>query len=103
MPEPGNSLYRAGSEVALTCNAVGGFLPLTYSWNSTCMGECFVLGQSSQIVTTGVLHSRDSGTHVCQVTDYAGHSGSATVNVSVVGKWYCTCKCGKMSSSDIAQ
>ena len=87
VPDPGNSLYRAGTELTLACNAVGGYLPLTYNWNSTCMGECFVMGQSFHTVTTRVLHSRDSGTHVCQVTDYAGHSGSATANVVVVGKW----------------
>lgn len=79
-------VYQAGSSVTLTCQAYGGSLPLTYVWNSTCRGNCFVLEEITQSVTRSALHSRDSGIHTCSVVDYVGHSGFAMIQMTVSGK-----------------
>ena len=78
-------VYQAGSSVTLTCQAYGGSLPLTYVWNSTCDGNCFVLEETTQSVTNSAVHSRDSGSHNCSVTDYVGHSGFAVLQMSISG------------------
>ena len=84
-PVSDGGVYQAGSSVVLTCQANGGALPLTYYWNSTCDGSCFVLGEITQSVESIALHSRDSGIHICSVTDYVGNTGTATIQMTVSG------------------
>ena len=68
----------------------GGILPvvgsLSYSWTSTCIGECFVLGQTASTVTNQALRSVDSGIHTCTITDSVGNYGSANFSFTVTGK-----------------
>lgn len=71
--------------MTLTCQAYGGYPPLTYSWNSTCDETCFVLGEETQSVREDSIHSGDSGIHTCLVTDYVGHSGTAAIQMTVSG------------------
>ena len=78
-------VYQAGSSVTLTCQAYGGYPPLTYNWNSTCDGNCFVLDEGTQSVQDSSLHSGDGGVHTCSVTDYVGCTGSATIQMTVSG------------------
>ena len=56
-----------------------------YYWNSTCDGDCFVLGETTQFVVNSALHSRDSGIHTCSVTDYVGNTGTSTIQITVSG------------------
>ena len=78
--------YQAGSSVTLLCQAMNGHPPLSYAWNSTCpLGVCFVYGEDTQSVSESILHSRDSGTHTCLVTDYIGRTGSASIQMTVTG------------------
>ena len=84
-PLPSNGLYQVGSSVSLVCQAQGGHSPLTYSWNSTCTGLCFVLGETASIIRRNAIHSIDSGNHTCSVTDYTGQAGSATVQITLSG------------------
>ena len=56
---------------------------VTYRWTSTCLGDCFVLNQSTAArVSTLYLKAVDSGTHTCTVTDSVGNQGSASVEIS---------------------
>ena len=84
-PVTETGVYQAGSSVTLTCQAYGGSLPLSYYWNSTCDGNCFTLEEATQSVGESALHSRDSGNHTCSVTDYVGHTGNATTQITVSG------------------
>ena len=45
-----------------------------------------MLGETVGTVTTSALHSVDSGSHTCSVTDYAGRSGNDTVTISITGE-----------------
>lgn len=83
LPESG--AYQAGSSLTLTCQAQGGHAPITYNWNSSCIGLCFVLGETVSTVTKNPLHSIDSGSHTCSVTDYTGRSGNNTAPIAVSG------------------
>ena len=78
--------YRAGSSITLTCRVEGVTDGLTYSWSSTCTHDCFVRGMTTQNVTRHGLHSLDSGTHTCNVSDALGHRGNATIVMNVTGK-----------------
>lgn len=82
---PDSRVYQVGSSLTLMCMAQGGHLPLTYSWNTTCDGDCFTLGKKTDSVGRSALRSIDSGNHTCVVTDYAGQTGSATVEITVSG------------------
>ena len=84
-PVTTTGVYQAGSSVTLTCQAYGGYPPLTYNWNSTCDGNCFVLNEETQSVQDSSLHSGDGGVHTCSVTDYVGCTGSATIQMTVSG------------------
>lgn len=74
-----------GSSLSLICQAQGGHPPLLYNWNSTCDGLCFVLGKMAGSIRKSALHSIDSGNHTCSVTDYAGRTGSATMELTLSG------------------
>ena len=78
--------YRAGSSITLTCRVEGVVDGLTYSWSSTCTHNCFVRGKTTRSVTRHGLHSVDSGTHTCNVTDALGCTGNATIDMNVMGK-----------------
>ena len=78
--------YRAGSSITLTCRVEGVTDGLTYIWSSTCTHNCFVRGMTTQNVTRHGLHSVDSGTHTCNVTDALGCKGNATIVMDVMGK-----------------
>ena len=86
-------VYRAGSSVLLTCQASEGSPPLMYFWNSTCVGSCFALEETTQSVQESALHSGDSGIHTCSVTDYVGHSGTASIQITVSGNKESTSFC----------
>ena len=57
-----------------------------YHWSSTCTHNCFVKGRTTQNVTRNGLYSEDSGTHMCNVTDALGCSGTASIDMNVMGK-----------------
>ena len=81
------SAYTAGSSVTLTCSADPRFGPFLTTWTSTCIGDCFILQQSSQSsVSTIVLHAADSGNHTCTVTDDVGNTGSTSLFMRVSGE-----------------
>ena len=48
--------------------------------------NCFVKGGTTRSVTRHGLHSVDSGTHTCNVTDALGCTGNATIDMNVMGK-----------------
>ena len=80
--------YLAATSLTLTCNLIIGseaVEPFTYQWSSTCSGECFVDGQTTAVIMQSALRSIDSGTHTCTVTDDVGNSGSASIDIAVVG------------------
>jgi len=63
------------------------FEPLSYLWTSTCSGDCFVLAQSTwSSIHKAIIHSTDSGNHSCMVTDDVGNTGSASIEMNVVGE-----------------
>ncbi len=76
--------YRPATSVSLRCDATGTSGIVTYQWNSTCEGDCFVRG-SSQTVGRSYLFSHDAGYHTCVVTDGAGNSGNASTEMNVIG------------------
>lgn len=84
---PDSGTYQIGSSLILTCQAQGGHLPLTYSWNSSCDGLCFILGETTTLVRKSALHSTDSGNHTCSVTDYAGQTGAAAMELTLSGSY----------------
>ena len=86
--QPENGAYQVGSSLTLTCQAQGGHAPITYNWNSTCMGQCFVLEEIVDTITKNALHSIDSGSHTCSAMDYTGRSGNDTVSITVSGWSY---------------
>ena len=80
--------YRAASKVTLTCQVIRG-VGWTFQWSSTCTGpssDCFVPGQTTQAITRGNLRSTDSGNHTCTATRDIGNTGSATIEMNVVGE-----------------
>ena len=82
--------YRVGSSLQLTCGvaADSNVLPvggLTYSWSTTCSGECFVSDQTTSSIGRDVLRAADSGTHTCTITDSIGNYGRASTVVVVTG------------------
>lgn len=81
--------FLAGSSVTLTCNVNGGHLPLMYEWSSTCDRDCFIDSQTTVFVVQNILHSVDTGNHTCLVTDYVGHTGSASIEMVITGM-HCT-------------
>lgn len=85
-PTPEAGAYQAGSSITLTCQVQGGYAPLTYSWNSTCDGVCFALGETTNSISKAALHSVDTGNYTCTVTDYTGRTGSATIQISLSGQ-----------------
>ena len=86
-PLPLGSVYRVASSVTLTCEIddTGTFVPLTYQWTSTCLGDCFVRDQTSPVVSREGLRSIDAGSHTCTVTDDVGNMGSASVEMAITG------------------
>jgi len=84
-PNAIDGVYNAGASLTLSCLVGGGHQPLSYIWNSTCVGECFVNNQTSQSIRTAILQSTDSGVHTCIVTDFVGHRGNASINMTVAG------------------
>ena len=79
--------YHAATSLNISCGTVANmYEPATYAWTSTCTGDCFLLGSTNATVTQPVLHSIDSGSHTCSVTDAVGNTGEATINVNVFGK-----------------
>ena len=84
-PNAVDGVYQAGTSVTLSCLVGEGHLPLSYGWNSTCVGECFVNNQTSQSIRTAILQSTDSGVHTCLVTDFVGHHGYGNFNMTVAG------------------
>ena len=84
---PSGVLHQASSSLNLTCSVQGqSDAQLSYQWTSTCTGNCFVLGSTTQSITQTALHSVDSGTHTCSVTDALGNQGMATIQMTVVGE-----------------
>ena len=83
----GNNNYQAGSSVTLTCSVEGGHLPLTYTWESTCGGDCFINGQTSLSASLSqeILHSIDAGIHGCYVEDFVGHMANTTTEIEITG------------------
>ncbi len=79
--------YRAATSVSLRCDAVGTTGSVSYQWSSTCGSSCFVSG-SSQTVSRDKLWSYDAGQHTCVVTDGAGNTGKANIEMNVVGKYW---------------
>jgi len=77
--------YPPGSALVLNCSVSNPIGPETYLWSSTCMGNCFVQGQTESTIEKNILHSVDSGNHTCTVTDDVGNTGSATYEVHVTG------------------
>lgn len=71
--------------MSLTCQVERGTPPLTYNWNSTCDGLCFVPGKTAQYIEERAIHSKDGGNHTCSVTDYTGHTGNDTIQMIVTG------------------
>jgi len=82
---PNGERYQVGSSLDLMCQALGGYSPFSYSWNSTCTGQCFVFGAITSTIRRNVLHSVDAGAHTCSVTDYIGHTGSDTIQIRLTG------------------
>lgn len=92
--------YRAASQLMLSCQVTGATGTLTYSWSSTCSGDCFFLsamaaGQNISTLDRGdqssqhnnFLRSSDSGVYTCEVTDGgSGAVGRASREVQVVGE-----------------
>ena len=78
----GENEYRAASSILLTCEVEGAEGAVTYSWVTT-LGE----GSEDQI-RESILGSEDTGNHTCMAVDSTGNSGSATIEISVVGKCY---------------
>ena len=85
-PLPGNGEYQVGSSLNLACQIHGGHSPFTFTWNSTCSGLCFVVGETTDSIGKNPLHSIDSGNHTCSVTDYTGRSGDAGVQINLSGQ-----------------
>ena len=82
--------------MTLTCQVEGATTGAeTYLWTSTCSGptsNCFVPGKITQAISRTTLRSSDSGTHTCTVTDpITGLSGTATIEMNVVGEWTIMC------------
>ena len=50
-----------------------------------------MVGQRAQSVAHSILYSKDSGNHTCSVTDYVGHTGSASIAMVVSGEYVCKC------------
>ena len=79
--------YRAASTVTLTCRVIGG--GWTFQWSSTCTSpgsDCFVPGKTTLAISRDTLRSTDSGNHTCTATRGIGITGSATIEMNVVGK-----------------
>ena len=83
-PTHGND-YLPGSTIVLNCSVSNPIGPEVYLWSSTCMGNCFVQGQTESTIEKNILHSVDSGNHTCTITDDVGNTGSATYEVRVTG------------------
>ena len=84
---PTGPKYQAASSGSLICEITGNFFgTATYQWSSTCTGDCFVLGRNTPTVSTGAFRSIDSGAHTCTAVDAVGNSGTATIQMNVVGK-----------------
>ncbi len=75
---------RAATSVSLRCDVVGTNGSVSYEWNSTCGGSCFVRG-SSQTVSRDKLWSYDAGEHTCTVTDEDGLTARATMTMNIIG------------------
>ncbi len=73
------------SSLTLTCGVQGAYLPISYQWNSSCDGACFVSNQTSQSISQIVLRAIDSGTHSCSATDYLGHNGIGSLRINITG------------------
>lgn len=85
---PTGTRFPAASSLSLTCQASLGTGDYTYSWSSDCSGQCFARGATTAIVSTAVLHSRDSGLHTCSITDSHGNTGRSSVSVTVIGEMF---------------
>jgi len=91
--EPNGPTYQAATPVHVMCRVSGDYYtPVTFQWNSTCTGDCFILESDLPTVNRSVLHSADSGMHTCTVIDAVGNTGSASIWMNVVGKCTTPCK-----------
>ena len=77
----GENEYRAASSILLTCEAEDPVGSVGYAWD-TSLGE----GSSSNQRSESILGSEDAGGHTCTVVDSTMNSGSATIEIIVVGK-----------------
>ena len=69
-----STMYHVAISVTLTCHVgLEAIQPVTYSWSSSCSGQCSVAGQTGNTVTISLLRSIDSGTYTCTVTDHVGN------------------------------
>jgi len=88
MSAPNGPTYQAATPINVICRISGDYYPpVAFQWNSTCTGDCFILESDLPIVNQSVLHSTDSGTHTCTVIDAVGNTGSASIQMNVVGKY----------------
>ena len=60
---------------------------ITYTWTSTCVGDCFVNGQNNRSISTLALRAVDSGVHTCSVVDSVGNIGNGSIEIDVTGRW----------------
>ena len=82
---PAGPHIDAAEFLILQCLASGGTGVYSYQWLSNCTGNCFLNGQTSQMVTRDALRSTDSGTHICVVRDGTGNNGSDSTVIEVTG------------------
>ena len=87
----GPNEYRAASgPYNFTCTATGGAGSgnYMYMWTSSSSGSAFETSATS-VISRLALHSGDSGIHTCTATRGGGQSGSNSINVTIVGEYYC--------------
>ena len=86
--------FTAAMPLTLTCEATSGAVPpLTYSWSSTCSGECFIASQvTTSQISTPALRAADSGEYSCTAADSVGNIGTNVITVSTEGEKQFTSK-----------
>ena len=86
--------YKAASgPYTFTCTVTGGAETgdYGYMWTSTSLGSDFKTSsaESTKVITRQTLHSGDGGIHTCTASKTGGQSGNASINVTIVGEYYC--------------